>query len=171
MKPSAPTRRRTTLAQTPHAAARHYLEERTVVRVRFNEVDALHIVWHGHYANFFEEARRAWGRRHGLDYPVFFEHGVAAPVVQLQVDYLLPARLADVLEISARLWQTDAARLEFTYEIRREGEATLLATGRTVQVFTTPAGELILTWPPFMIELLKAWAPLWKNPSLITPSP
>ncbi len=166
MKPPDAPRRRPTLAQPSHAA-RPYLEERTTVRVRFNEVDALRIVWHGHYANFFEEARRAWGRRYGLDYPVFFENNTAAPVVQLQVDYLVPARMADVLEVTARLWQSDAARLEFTYEIHREGEPTLLATGRTVQVFTKPDGELILTWPPFMIERLNAWATLWKSPTTL----
>ena len=156
---------RSTLAAPPALPRCPYLEETTTVRVRFNEVDALRIVWHGHYASYFEEARRAFGRRYEVDYTAFIEHNVAVPVVQLHVDYFAPARLSDVLEVNARLFKSDAAKLNFSYEIRRQGEETVLATGSTVQVFTTPAGELLLTWLPFMLERLNAWEPLWKQPS------
>lgn len=132
--------------------------------VRFNEVDALHVVWHGHYANYFEEARRAFGGRYGVDYTTFIEHHLAVPVIHLHVDYFAPARLSDTLEVTARLFKSDAARLDFEYEVRRKGAAALLATGGTSQVFTTPAGELLLTWPKFMLERLTAWEPLWKLP-------
>jgi acyl-CoA thioesterase FadM len=101
---------------------------------------------------------------------VFFEHNVAAPVVTLHVDYLAPARLADVLEVTARLFKSEAAKLEFAYEIRPEGQDRLLVTGSTVQVFTTPTGELLLAWPPFMVERLKAWEPLWIQPPHHRPS-
>jgi acyl-CoA thioester hydrolase len=164
------TRRKPPGDKAPLASQRLYLEESTTVLVRFNEVDALQIVWHGHYVSYFEEARRAFGRRYGLDYPVFFKHNVAAPLVELHVDYLAPARLSDVLEVTARLFKSEAAKLEFAYEIRSQGEARLLVTGNTVQVFTTPSGELLLSWPPFMVERLKAWEPLWKQPPAHRPS-
>jgi acyl-CoA thioester hydrolase len=141
-----------------------YLEETAVIRVRFNEVDALHIVWHGHYVNYFEEARRAFGRRYGVDYTVFVEHRIAIPVVQLRVDYFAPARLADTIEVRACLLKTEAARFNFLYEARRQGENTLLASGSSVQVFTTPDGELLLNWPDFVQERLRSWEPLWKRP-------
>jgi len=134
------------------------------LRVRFNEVDTLHIVWHGHYVNYFEEARRAFGRRFGIDYTTFIEQRIAVPVIRMDVNYFAPARLADTVIVSARLLKSESARLDFEYEIRREGESALLASGSTTQVFTTPDGELILNWPPFMIELLKSWEPLWKLP-------
>ena len=165
MTPSSVPRTRTTLGGSPPGVPRLYLEEKTTVRVRFNEVDTLRIVWHGHYANYFEEARRALGRRYGIDYTTFIDHLIPVPVVQLRIDYFSPARLADTLEVTARMFKTDAARLEFEYEIRREGEGTLLANGSTVQVFTNLQGELLLTWPPFMLERLKAWEPLWIQPS------
>ena len=146
------------------SAPRPYLEEKTSLPVRFNEVDALHIVWHGHYANYFEEARRAFGRRYGVDYTTFIEHHVVVPVIHLHVDYLTPAQLPDLLKVSARLFKSKSARLDFDYEVRRGSDGALLATGNTSQVFTTPAGELILNWPAFMLERLKAWEPLWTLP-------
>ncbi len=92
--------------------------------------------------------------------------GIGAHVVAVTANRDSPiARLADTLEVTARMFKTDAARLEFEYEIRREGDGTLLANGSTVQVFTNLQGELLLTWPPFMLERLKAWEPLWIQPS------
>ncbi|HET6225857.1 MAG TPA: acyl-CoA thioesterase, partial [Bacteroidia bacterium] len=44
------------------------LTNRTEVPVRFSEVDALGIVWHGHYLKFFEDGREAFGRQYGLGY-------------------------------------------------------------------------------------------------------
>jgi len=146
------------------AVPRPFIEETAVVRVRFNEVDALHIVWHGHYVNYFEEARRALGRRLGIDYPAFMEQRIGVPVIRLQLDFLAPARLPDMLEVTARLLKSESARLDFDYEIRRAGDGALLATGSSSQVFTTAAGELLLNWPPFMLELFKTWEPLWRLP-------
>lgn len=143
---------------------RPYIEDQTTVLVRFNEVDALHIVWHGHYVNYFEEGRRAFGRRMGIDYPTFIEQRLAIPVIHLEVNFLAPAKLSDSLAITTRLLKSDSARLDFDYEIRRQADGTLLATGSTSQVFTTPAGELILNWPPFMLERLQAWETLWQKP-------
>ena len=161
MKPSAnPSRPRAARRD----AGRPFIEETTNLRVRFNEVDTLRIVWHGHYVNYFEEARRALGRRLGVDYPVFMEQYVAVPVIHLELNFFAPAKMSDTLKVTARLFKPASARLDYGYEIRREGESALLATGSTSQVFTTPAGELILNWPPFMLEKLKAWEALWKQP-------
>jgi acyl-CoA thioester hydrolase len=141
-----------------------FLEEKTTIRVRFHEADPLRVVWHGHYVTYFEEARRAFGRRYGIDYDDFMREHIAVPVVQLQVGYFAPANWTDELEVTARLAKTEAARLEFDYEVRRKGEPLVLARGNTVQVFTTPDGELMLTWPPFMRARLAEWEPLWQHP-------
>ena len=44
-------------SKTPRTT-RPYLEETTTVRVRFQAVDSLRSVWHGHYVSYFEEGRR-----------------------------------------------------------------------------------------------------------------
>jgi acyl-CoA thioester hydrolase len=142
---------------------RAFIADQTTISVRFNEVDALHIVWHGHYLNYFEEGRRALGRRLGIDYPVFMERRIAIPVIHAEINFLAPAHLPDTLVIHTRLLKSESARLDFDYEIRRIADAALLATGNTSQVFTTPAGGLILNWPPFMLERLQTWEALWKQ--------
>lgn len=142
---------------------RPFLAETTRIRVRFQEVDALQIVWHGHYVSYFEEARRAFGRKFGLDYGVFLEQGVGAPVVEMYVKYLLPARMSDLLEVTARFYRNEAPKLEFDYEVRRLGEAPVLAIGGSVQVLTNPAGELLLQPPEFLAACYRRWEGMWQT--------
>jgi acyl-CoA thioester hydrolase len=162
--PASPRRTQNSSRAARTTVARPFLEHTTTVRIRFQEVDSLHVVWHGHYVTFLEEARRAFGREFGIDYTTFLEHRVGVPLVQIAMDYLAPARLSDVLEITARLLRSESARLDFEYRVCRQSDGALLATGHSVQVFTTPEGGLLLQWPEFMLERLKAWEPLWQTP-------
>jgi acyl-CoA thioester hydrolase len=158
--PAAHHRRGFRLDKAPD---RPFLAETTTLRVRFQEVDAMKIVWHGHYVGYFEEARRAFGRRYGLDYSLFFEQGVGAPVVEMYVKYLQPARMSDVLEVTARFYRNEAPKLEFDYELRRSGEAPVLAIGGSVQVLTNLQGELLLQPPEFLAACYQRWEGLWRT--------
>jgi acyl-CoA thioester hydrolase len=160
--PSALTRRRTVGFTQP--APQPYLEETCVIPIRFHEVDSMQVVWHGHYVTYIEEARRALGRHYGIDYTTFFAWNTPAPVAQLHLDYIAPARLTDTLKVTARLFKSEAAKLEFEYEVRRQGDDTLLAFAASLQVFINLQGELLLNMPPFMVERYHAWEPLWIQP-------
>lgn len=143
---------------------RRYLEQAVSLRVRFHEVDAMGCVWHGHYATYFEEGRRAFGRRFGIDYPVFFRQGVQAPLVSMRVSYKAQGHMEDQIDVTARLWEPVGAKLEFSYEVRRQEDGRLLAEGETVQVFIDGNGELLLTMPGFMKDILKTWDGGWEGP-------
>lgn len=131
--------------------APRYLAAATAVRVRFQEVDALGVAWHGHYVTYFEDARNAFGRAFDFDYQHILAAGLVAPLVHVELDYLAPARFGDLLTVTARLHPEPAARLQYTYRVADARDRTL-ATGRTVQVFTSGDGELVLTRPRLLEE-------------------
>lgn len=141
-----------------------YLEHRTIVRVRFDEVDSLRIVWHGHYLKYFEDARVALGRAYGIDYSDIREAGLLAPVVHTECDYLLSAEYGDELEVVARLVKLDTPKIEFHYEVRHAGKDALLATGTSVQVFTDHDRELLLTMPDFLRDFYARTEEDWITP-------
>jgi acyl-CoA thioester hydrolase len=143
---------------------RPYLSNTTQVRIRFQEVDSMQIVWHGHYLSFFDDARRAFGRHYGVDYPAIIESAITAPVVDCRMRFLSPAKLEDVLDVEARLYQSEIPKLEFKYEIRRSETQERLVVGFSIQVFSSPEGELSLTPPPLMVERYQAWKTLWVDP-------
>ena len=131
---------------------------RTVhLTVRFSEVDALAMVWHGNYLHYFEEARDAFGQAEGVSYLDMHAAGFVAPVVEVQLAYHTPTRFGDELDVTAFFLWNDAAKLEIFYEVRRAGDGTLLAEGRTLQVLTTLQGELLYTRPPLLQKLYDRW--------------
>jgi acyl-CoA thioester hydrolase len=81
-------------------------------QVRYEEVDALGIVWHGHYASFLEDARATFGEHYGFNYLAMYEKKIIAPLVQMHIEYHLPLRLAEKFQISAELVWTESARIK-----------------------------------------------------------
>ena len=85
--------------------------------VRFSEVDSMNVVWHGSYPLYFEDAREAFGKKYGLEYTGFFDHGYFAPLVDLSFHYKKPVRYGMRPRIDILYRPTEAAKIVFDYEI------------------------------------------------------
>jgi acyl-CoA thioester hydrolase len=134
-----------------------YLEHSVKLQVRFQEVDSLGIVWHGHYITYFEDARVAFGKKYGLSYTDIRNAELVTPLTFLSCDFIRPARYDDELQVLARLYRRESARIEFYYEVARARDMTLLATGATLQAFVDLDGKLLLTPPQFMRDFYGRW--------------
>ena len=122
------------------------------IEVRFSEVDSMSIVWHGAYALYFEDARAAFGVKYGLGYLDIFGNGYYAPLVDLTFSYKQPLIFGRKANVDVFYKKTDAAKIIFEYEIRSLDDNSLIATGRSVQVFLDMQYQLVWTNPPFYEE-------------------
>ncbi|WP_159022214.1 thioesterase family protein [Formosa sp. L2A11] len=122
------------------------------IRVRFNETDALGIVWHGYYLNYFEDGREAFGRIHGIGYLESKAKGYVSPIVKSSCEHKLPLRYGDLVTVETTYINTPAAKIIFRYKILNT-EGKTVCTGETVQVFVDDNNNLSLTIPLFF----KAW--------------
>ncbi len=125
------------------------------IDIRFSEVDAMQIVWHGSYALYFEDAREEFGRKYKLEYMRMYEFGFYAPLVELKFNYKRPLKYQDKVQIKITFRNTSAAKLIFDYEIYDRTTNELCATGHTVQVFLDTNYNLLWTTPPFINEWKK----------------
>lgn len=125
------------------------------IDIRFSEVDAMQIVWHGSYALYFEDAREEFGRKYKLEYMRMYEFGFYAPLVELKFNYKRPLKYQDKVRIKIKFRNTSAAKLIFDYEIYDRTTNELCATGHTVQVFLDTNYNLLWTTPPFINEWKK----------------
>lgn len=125
------------------------LVNKTLTKVRFNEVDSLGIVWHGHYVKFFEDGREAFGVEHELEYMTVYKEGFATPIVKLNIDYKRVVAYGDSVIIETTYIPTAAAKIIFEYKIYLESNKELVASGSTTQVFVTLDRQLHITNPPF----------------------
>lgn len=130
-------------------------------RVRFEETDLLRIVWHGHYASYFEDARVALGEKYGIGYLDYYENNVTAPIKKMHVDYHRPLRLMEQFTIEAIFHWSDALRINNEFIIR-DSDNMIATTGYTVQVMLDHNNNLILVPPPFV----KAFREKWKSGEL-----
>lgn len=125
------------------------LTNTTEVKVRFNEVDALGIVWHGHYVKFCEDGREAFGAEHGLGYLAVHKHGFATPIVNINIDYKQTVEYGESLIVETTYVFTPAAKIVFKYTIYRKSNKEIVAKGESTQVFFTTDKNLYITNPPF----------------------
>ena len=127
-------------------------------RIRFSEVDAMRVVWHGSYAKYFEDARERFGEVFGLSYNLIESNGFFAPLVDLSFQYKRPLTYGMEPEITIVYRPTDAAKIVFDYEIRN-ADGEVMATGHSVQVFMDRNYELVWTTPAFYEQ----WKAQWKT--------
>jgi acyl-CoA thioester hydrolase len=124
--------------------------------VRFEEVDALGITWHGRYPSYFEDGRVLLGEQHGIGYMDFYHQGIIAPIKQMHVDYQLPLRFGELFTIETLLHWSDAVRLNHEFILRNTaGEVT--TTGYTVQLMMDKENNVLMVSPPFYDEFRQRW--------------
>jgi len=113
----------------------------TRIKVRFNEVDAYQVAWHGHYVAWMEIGRNALAGEYGLDAAQLAEEGFLGPVVALDLKFLRPARFNDELTISTGIRRSPTATLQFVSIITGQ-DGRKCATGSTTHALTDLRGVL-----------------------------
>jgi len=93
------------------------------VRVFFEDTDAGGVVYHASYLRFAERARTEMMRLMGIDHTHLIEReGVVFAVRRVEMDYLRPARLDDLLEVHTRLLEVRGASIVAEQNVRRGGD-------------------------------------------------
>ena len=131
----------------------------TNIIVRFNEIDAYRVAWHGHYVAWMEIGRNALAGQFDLDAFQLAAAGFLGPVVDLQLKYLRPARFNDEMTIQTTLRPSETATLVFE-SIIVGPDGRKLATGLTTHALTDLDGVLQFQLPPLMaerVERMRAW--------------
>ena len=126
-------------------------------RVRFEEVDMLNIAWHGHYVSFLDDGRVAFGDRYpALSYRHLHEARVAAPIVQLHLDYQSPLFFDEEMSVAATLHWSDAVRLNFSYLITGADDRAV-ARAWSVQLLVDENRQTLLVPPAWYGDFRNHW--------------
>lgn len=96
---------------------------RLPVRVYYQDTDAGGVVFHAQYLAFMERARTELFNERGLDLARFAEeHGMLFFVHSLAARYHAPARLNDVVSVTAELVKIGRASVELRQRVERGDE-------------------------------------------------
>jgi acyl-CoA thioester hydrolase len=96
---------------------------RIPVRVYYQDTDAGGVVFHAQYLAFMERARSELLNEAGIDLARFVErHGILVMVHDLRVKYHQPARLNELVSVSAEVVKMGRASFMFHQRVERGAE-------------------------------------------------
>ncbi|MAE71852.1 MAG: thioesterase [Gemmatimonadetes bacterium] len=91
------------------------------------------VVYYAHYFAWFEAGRGDYLRELGADYRMLEEgRGVFIPVLEASAKYRRGAEFDDVVLIATSIEEANRVRLRFSYEVHRQSDGELLASGSTI---------------------------------------
>ena len=90
------------------------------VRVYLEDTDAQGVVYNASYLRFFERARTEWLRSNGIDHNELRDTAnILLVLSRIEARFRVPARLDDMLEVTAEVDELSAVRFVFRQAIRR----------------------------------------------------
>ncbi len=98
------------------------------VRVYYEDTDFSGRVYHASYLRFLERGRTEWLRRRGYAHRELAENsGVAFAVRSLQIEYLAPAMMDDLLTVETSVATARGASIKFQQRVLRADKELVTA--------------------------------------------
>ena len=92
-------------------------------KVQYYETDKMGIVHHSNYIRWMEEARVDFLEKIEWSYDQLEKVGLVSPVLSLDIDYLHPSFVGDVISIDVVIMELKMSKMRVGYKmINREGE-------------------------------------------------
>jgi acyl-CoA thioester hydrolase len=123
---------KSTLTPDPAAAPEHRLP----VRVYWEDTDAGGIVYHASHVRFFERGRTEYLRAHGIEQSAMMtgEAGIFFAVRRMEIDYLKPAKLDDLLSVTTSTREVGGVRMVLVQRLMRGDEVIATASVTVVTI-------------------------------------
>ena len=124
------------------------------IQIPFHDIDMMEVVWHGHYAKYFEIARCALLEKINYNYLQMRDSGYSWPVIDLRIRYIKPAVFGQIITVSADIveWEN---RLKLDYLIVDKYTGSRLTKGYSIQVAVDrESKEMCFESPKVLFEKL-----------------
>ena len=126
------------------------------IRVRYKETDAMGVVHHSNYVNYYEVVRTEMLRELGTTYKDLESSGVMLPIHEVKMNYYTPAYYDDLLTVKLTMKQMPTVKMIFDHEIFNE-QGILLNTGHVVLVFMNAATRKACRAPKKIMDVFAGY--------------
>jgi acyl-CoA thioester hydrolase len=90
------------------------------------------VVYYANYLRFLERARTEFLSEKGIDVAEYHNKGLFFPVIHVDIHYKKPARLGDIIEVTADIIETTNATVTFRQDIFRNDVLLVESTVKLV---------------------------------------
>ena len=124
------------------------------ITIPFHDVDAMGVVWHGHYLRYMEIAREALLGQFNYGYRQMKDSGYLWPVVDARVKYRAPLTFEQRIRVRASIEEYEN-RLRIGYRIFDDASGKNTTSGYTIQVAVEQHTQaLCFVSPPILLQRL-----------------
>lgn len=125
------------------------------LKVSFEDLDPMNIVWHGNYMRYMERARCNMHSKLGYTYMDMKDDGFAYPVAKMNVKYIKPAKFGDNLEVKLDLISIEPS-LDIKYVIYNKMTNDKIFEASTMQIcYDINKRESVYQAPERLVNAIK----------------
>ncbi len=128
------------------------------IRVRYEETDAMGMVYYGNYARYLEVVRAEMIRAEGLSYALMEEQGVLMPVLRMNITYRGIAVYDDLIQAKAVI-QGEIGKT-ITYKTELSVKDRLINESEVELIFLDQAHRRPVTCPSAFVAALEKYCVL-----------
>ena len=125
------------------------------IRVRYEETDAMGMVYYGNYARYLEVVRAEMIRAEGLSYALMEERGVLMPVLRMSITYRGIAVYDDLIQAKAVILGEIGKTI--TYKTELFVKDRLINESEVELIFLDRARRRPIACPDRFVEALKKY--------------
>jgi acyl-CoA thioester hydrolase len=123
-------------------------------RIYFEDTDVGGVVYYANYLRYLEQGRTEFLRVRGLSIRALLEQGYLIPVMRLEIDYIVPAILDDLIRVETTVQEITAATCTLSQQVIRVSDGEMLADARVTLACLGP-GKKARRFPRELMQALK----------------
>lgn len=123
--------------------------------IRYYETDQMGIVHHSNYIRYFECARNLMIREGGYPIEQCEADGVVIPIVSVECKYKHPAKMGDVVTVTAAIEKVPLAKLVIKQSVYNQ-DGVLCATGQVILGFLDKVTGRPVGCPAKLLEMIES---------------
>ena len=131
------------------------IKSTTKIKIPFNDLDPMNIVWHGNYVKYLEQARGELFNMLGYSYFDMYADNYIYPIAKLDMKFIKSIAYNDEIEVRCTLPAIEPAII-ISYEIYNGGEKIFKAKSTQIGVLADTK-ETVYIPPKKLVEKIKEY--------------
>ncbi|HEX7401918.1 MAG TPA: YbgC/FadM family acyl-CoA thioesterase [candidate division Zixibacteria bacterium] len=123
-------------------------------RLYYEDTDAGGVVYYANYLRYLEQGRTEFLRARGLSVRALHEQGYLIPVMHLEIDYLVPAVLDDLIRVDTTVQEITNATCILGQQVVRISDGEILVDAKVTLACLGP-GKKARRLPRELMQALK----------------
>jgi len=126
----------------------------TELRIYYEDTDAGGVVYYANYLRYLERGRTEYLRERGLTVRELHERGYLIPVMRLEIDYLSPAVLDDLIRVDTTVLEISGATFTLGQRVVRVSDEKPLLDSKVTLACLGP-GQIARRLPRELLRALR----------------